>query len=86
MTSSSFSSFFPPSLFFNSEKLALECSPAMLTCRRTLSPDRRASAGAALRVPPFSLETQEIAQEVIKEGPPRKTAWVGRNKPPRGSL
>ena len=40
--------------------------------RRTLSPDQRAGGGAALRVPPFSLKTQEIAQEVIKEDLPRK--------------
>lgn len=40
--------------------------------RRTLSADRSAGGGAALRFPPFSLKTQEIAQEVIKEDPPRK--------------
>lgn len=44
-------------------------------------PDRRAGAGAALCIPPSSLKTQEIAQEVIKEGP-----RVGGNSPLRSSF
>ena len=40
----------------------------------TLSPDRRAGGGAALRFLPFSSKTQQIAREGITEGLPSKDA------------